>query len=125
MWWTDWTTAFVLGVVSSTHCVGMCGGIVGALTYSLAPGIRQNRAQFVLFSLHYHLGRISSYVLAGGLVAGGAAVFQEFAGPGGALLMRGVGTVFWFCWDSTLAAGFPALPGLSPWGARCGRGWSR
>jgi len=72
----------------------MCGGIVGALTYSLAPGIRQNRAQFVLFSLHYHLGRISSYVLAGGLVAGGAAVFQEFAGPGGALLMRGVGTVF-------------------------------
>jgi len=94
MWWTDWTTAFVLGVVSSTHCVGMCGGIVGALTYSLAPGIRQNRAQFVLFSLHYHLGRISSYVLAGGLVAGGAAVFHEFAGPGGALLMRGVGTVF-------------------------------
>lgn len=94
MWWTDWTTAFVLGLVSSTHCVGMCGGIVGALTYSLAPEVRQNRGQFVLFSLHYHLGRISSYVLAGALVAGGASVFQDLAGSGSAFVMRAVGAGF-------------------------------
>ena len=94
MEWTDWLTAFLLGVVSSTHCIGMCGGIVGALTYSLAPGIRAKRWLFVVFSLHYHLGRISSYMLAGALVAGGAGVFQSVAGGGSALVMRTVGAVF-------------------------------
>ena len=107
MWWTDWATAFVLGVVSSTHCVGMCGGIVGALTYSLTPEIRQNRGRFVLFSLHYHLGRISSYVLAGALVAGGAAVFQDLAGAGSALVMRVVGAVFLVALGFYIGGWFP------------------
>lgn len=107
MWWTDWATAFVLGVVSSTHCVGMCGGIVGALTYSLTPEIRRNRGRFVLFSLHYHLGRISSYVLAGALVAGGAAVFQDFAGAGSALVMRAVGAVFLVALGFYIGGWFP------------------
>lgn len=116
MWWTDWATAFVLGVVSSTHCVGMCGGIVGALTYSLAPEIRGKRSRFVLFSLHYHLGRISSYMLAGALVAGGAAVFQELAGAGSALVMRTVGAVFLVALGFYIGGWFPRFAWIESMG---------
>lgn len=51
---------FLVGLLGGTHCVGMCGGIVGAL--SLGGPQR--------FSLHlaYNLGRILSYGLAGALV---------------------------------------------------------
>ncbi|XOZ34141.1 sulfite exporter TauE/SafE family protein [Halomonadaceae bacterium KBTZ08] len=105
--WTDWVTAFVLGLVSSTHCVGMCGGIVGALTYSLSPEVRNRRGRFVLFSLHYHFGRISSYMLAGALVAGGAGVFQELGGAGSALVMRVVGAGFVILLGCYIAGWFP------------------
>jgi uncharacterized protein len=51
---------FLVGLLGGTHCVGMCGGIVGAL--SLGGGAR--------WSMHlaYNAGRIASYVLAGALV---------------------------------------------------------
>jgi sulfite exporter TauE/SafE len=51
---------FLVGLLGGTHCVGMCGGIVGAL--SVGGPAR--------FSLHlaYNLGRILSYTLAGALV---------------------------------------------------------
>ncbi|MCX8145416.1 MAG: sulfite exporter TauE/SafE family protein [Azovibrio sp.] len=51
---------FLVGLLGGSHCVGMCGGIVGAL--SLGGPQR--------FTLHlaYNLGRILSYGLAGALV---------------------------------------------------------
>ena len=55
-------TAFVVGLLGGVHCVGMCGGIVGALSLGL-PG---NRNLPIL--LAYNVGRISSYTLAGALM---------------------------------------------------------
>jgi sulfite exporter TauE/SafE len=54
---------FLVGMLGGTHCVGMCGGIVGALA---AQGAGNRSA----WSLHigYNLGRIGSYVVAGSLV---------------------------------------------------------
>lgn len=54
---------FLVGLLSGGHCVGMCGGIVGAL--SLQPGSRQPA-----WPLHlaYNAGRIGSYVAAGAIV---------------------------------------------------------
>ena len=57
---------FLVGLLGGGHCVGMCGGIVGAL--SMGGGGR--------FSLHlaYNAGRIASYGAAGalaGLLGGG------------------------------------------------------
>lgn len=51
---------FLVGLLGGTHCVGMCGGIVGALSMGAAPRL----------SLHlaYNAGRIASYVLAGAIV---------------------------------------------------------
>lgn len=50
---------FLVGLLGGTHCVGMCGGIVSALSMG-----GESR-----FSLHlaYNGGRIVSYVLAGAL----------------------------------------------------------
>ncbi len=54
---------FLIGLLGGTHCVGMCGGIVGALTANTAGGRRQ-------WPIHlaYNLGRISSYALAGAVL---------------------------------------------------------
>lgn len=57
--------AFMLGLLSSAHCVGMCGGIMGALAMAIPSSERRRRALLVL---SYNLGRILSYTLMGVLV---------------------------------------------------------
>ncbi|MDM8565176.1 sulfite exporter TauE/SafE family protein [Candidatus Halobeggiatoa sp. HSG11] len=61
-------SAFIAGLVGSTHCVGMCGGIVGILTMSLSNNVRQSYLRLIPYLLGYNLGRITSYVVAGILV---------------------------------------------------------
>lgn len=56
--------ATLIGLLGGTHCVGMCGGLVAALTVN-APG--QSRRMWPIH-LAYNLGRITSYTLAGGLL---------------------------------------------------------
>ena len=62
-------TLFLVGLLGGTHCAGMCGGIVGALSLS-APGGRP-----LTIHLAYNLGRIASYAVAGALAG---AVGQAF-----------------------------------------------
>jgi hypothetical protein len=57
-------SAFLVGLLGGGHCVGMCGGIVGAMSATL-PGDRPQRG----FLLTYNAGRICSYAIAG-LLAG-------------------------------------------------------
>jgi sulfite exporter TauE/SafE len=61
--------AFIVGLLGGTHCVGMCGGIVGALTAGVAEPARRSRLRMFVTQLSYNLGRISSYTLAG-VIAG-------------------------------------------------------
>jgi sulfite exporter TauE/SafE len=61
-------TAFLIGLFSALHCVGMCGSIIGSLTLSLKPEIRQQQSLLILYALFYSIGRIISYMLAGLLV---------------------------------------------------------
>ncbi len=60
--------AFLIGLFSSLHCIGMCGGLVGAMTMSLDPGIRQNASKLTFYTLAYNSGRIISYMFAGLLI---------------------------------------------------------
>lgn len=70
---------FLVGLLGSVHCAGMCGGIVGAL--SLAP--RRARGNGIVITLRtvavapagvqaaaYNAGRIASYMVAGFLAGG-------------------------------------------------------
>lgn len=75
--WAALVTALTLGLVSSAHCVGMCGGIMGALTLAVPAAERGRRWRLLL---GYNLGRISSYAFMG-LVVG---AFAGFLGGWGA-----------------------------------------
>lgn len=74
---------FMVGLAGSVHCIGMCGGIVGALSISGAapaaparpviaiavarPALQTTLQSNVLRVLAYNGGRIGSYMLAGAL----------------------------------------------------------
>ena len=65
--------AFLTGFLGGAHCVGMCGGIVAAMSF-------QGKArQPVAFHLAYNGGRLGSYVLAGALagLVGSAAFLSD------------------------------------------------
>lgn len=62
--------AFLVGLLGGVHCVGMCGGIVGALTFGLAEEHRARLERMLPLQLAYNLGRIASYTLAGALMGG-------------------------------------------------------
>jgi len=66
---TNYLAALLLGLFSTIHCVGMCGGIAGILTFSLPAQIRAEPVRLGGFVFAYSLGRILSYSLAGGLAA--------------------------------------------------------
>ncbi|ALM51572.1 sulfite exporter TauE/SafE family protein [Halomonas huangheensis] len=61
--------AFVFGLLGGAHCVGMCGGIMSALTFAVPPSMRRPSRMAALL-LGYNAGRITSYALAGAIVAG-------------------------------------------------------
>ncbi|MEG1054952.1 MAG: sulfite exporter TauE/SafE family protein, partial [Janthinobacterium sp.] len=72
---------FLVGLAGSVHCIGMCGGIVGALSISggtvparpviaiavARPASQTTMPSNVLRVLAYNGGRIASYMLAGAL----------------------------------------------------------
>ncbi|MCP3871155.1 MAG: sulfite exporter TauE/SafE family protein [Gammaproteobacteria bacterium] len=74
--------AFTVGLFSSLHCVGMCGGIMGALSYGLLPETRNKPPRMLLFLAVYSLGRIASYGVAGGLMGSVGGRLLEWLGPG-------------------------------------------
>ncbi|KAF1071588.1 MAG: hypothetical protein GAK45_00476 [Pseudomonas citronellolis] len=55
-------SALILGLLGGGHCLGMCGGLMGALTLAIPPAERSRRLRLLLA---YNLGRILSYALAG------------------------------------------------------------
>lgn len=65
---SSYLVAFVMGLFSSMHCIGMCGSIIGTLTLSLSPDIRNNKKRLLPFVFNYNFGRITSYAIAGALV---------------------------------------------------------
>ena len=88
----SYIAAFLVGLLGGVHCVGMCGGIVGALCLGLNPA--QNKTQAVQspgqtplaalpYLLSYNAGRITSYTLAGILMGGigwlGSHLFDIYA----------------------------------------------
>ncbi len=73
---SSYLVAFMMGVFSSVHCIGMCGSIIGSLTLSLTPEIRNDKKQLFFFVLNYNIGRISSYTLAGAIVGLLGALFN-------------------------------------------------
>ena len=58
-------SALLMGLIGSTHCIGMCGGIISTLSTNFNG---KNSGQPFTIQLFYNIGRISSYSLFGLLV---------------------------------------------------------
>lgn len=74
-------SALILGLLGGGHCLGMCGGLMGALTLAIPPDQRARRLRLLLA---YNLGRILSYAAAGLLI--GLAGWAVASSPAAMLL---------------------------------------
>ena len=74
-------SALILGLLGGGHCLGMCGGLMGALTLAIPP---EQRARRLRLLLAYNLGRILSYAAAGLLI--GLAGWAVASNPAAMLL---------------------------------------
>lgn len=67
-------SGFILGLLGSLHCVGMCGPLAMAL-----PGFKQPTSRFIKGRILYNLGRAVSYAMMG-LLFGAIGFGFYFAG---------------------------------------------
>ena len=77
---SQFISAFLVGLLGGVHCVGMCGGIVGALTMSLPADYRREPRRMLPHVLAYNAGRVASYTVAGGLLGGAGYVASRLSG---------------------------------------------
>lgn len=63
---------FVVGVLTSIHCVGMCGGIMFSQSIK---GESKGKIAAIKPALLYNLGRVLSYTILGGIVGAVGSVF--------------------------------------------------
>ena len=64
----SYPSAFLIGLLGSTHCLGMCGGISASLSMALPVG-KGFRLRQSLLLFAFNSGRIASYALIATLVA--------------------------------------------------------
>lgn len=103
-------SAFLLGFFSTLHCVGMCGGIIGALSLSLPLEIRNNKLRLFSFVFTYNFGRIVSYSVAG-LIAGwvGTGVLQSTGFDQGHAILKWIGITMMIAIGLYLTGWLPQL----------------
>lgn len=105
--------AFMTGLMGSGHCIGMCGGLVGALSLSEA-----GRQGGWLFHLLYNVGRIATYTFIGALVGwlGSALAYTDhfrlvtrslLVASDLFVILIGLGTAGLFAWLTVSKLEFP------------------
>ncbi len=113
--------AFMIGLLGSTHCIGMCGGIVGALTMGLPDATRRSAWRMLPYLLAYNSGRLLSYATAGlvvGFISQSAGEFFQIRYPVGGI----VGGVFMLALGIYIAGWYPTMQSLEKLG---GKLWQR
>lgn len=96
----EWGAAFLLGLLGSAHCVGMCGPIALALS-----GGQASRARFVAGRCAYNAGRVATY----------AAIGIPFGLFGQALRMAGLQQALSIAAGVVLMLGAIAYAGAGHW----------
>ena len=100
--------AFVVGIASTLHCVGMCGGIIGALSFGLPEPVRTHRWRIVPYISAYNLGRIISYAGIGALAGGlGAGLFSTISPQYGHQILVWLASIIMIGIGLYLAGAFP------------------
>lgn len=99
---------FVIGLITSIHCVVMCGGI----NLSQCMGAGQSRKDAVRPGLLYNLGRVVSYTVFGALV-GAVGSVVSFSGTAKGIVQVAAG-VFMVIMGLNMTGLFPWLSRLVP-----------
>jgi len=84
---------FVIGLLTSIHCVAMCGGInlSQCAPYQRANSLQASRMASLRPSLQYNAGRVISYTVVGGVVGAlGSVISLSGAGKGVVAIVAGV-----------------------------------
>lgn len=119
---TLYITAFLVGLLSGVHCLGMCGGVVAMLTAGLPAQRRTSLAAALPLQLGYNLGRILGYGLAGALMGGLGAVAISFLPlHTSQRLLYGLAALFMLLLGLYLSGWWPVLTRLERLGARVWR----
>ncbi len=90
---------FVIGLLTSVHCIAMCGGL------NLAQSISSGNIKPLRRSILYNLGRLSSYTLIGGIMG--------FIGEKAAITLQVRGVIGLIAGAFMLLMGINMLGGLS------------
>jgi sulfite exporter TauE/SafE/copper chaperone CopZ len=69
----SYAVLFVVGLITSLHCVGMCGGIMLSQTIGKES---KNKFDAMKPAILYNLGRVSAYTIIGGIVGAIGSVFS-------------------------------------------------
>ena len=118
----DWLPALFMGLAGAGHCLMMCGGIAAAVTGTTRPW------QVVV----YNLGRITSYAIAGAIIAATLGGLANVA-PHGLIVLRILAAFvlvafglylgqWWFGLRHLERLGLPWWRKLQPWAARLRQG---
>jgi sulfite exporter TauE/SafE len=117
---SSYALILLVGILTSFHCIGMCGGIAlsqgivgaGSSTADSRIGSTSNRKGWFKPSLIYNMGRVISYTLIGGL-AGGLGYAVQLSGVWkGAIPI--IGGLFMVIMGLNLLGLFPFLRFLNP-----------
>ncbi|MBU2025190.1 MAG: sulfite exporter TauE/SafE family protein [Patescibacteria group bacterium] len=97
---------FLIGVLASFHCVGMCGGLI--IAYASRPSAAKpgGKTRHSLLHLQYNAGRIISYTAIGGILGAAGSFFginPTFTGiitliAAGFMILMGLSLVTEFKW---------------------------
>lgn len=124
---SSYIAAFLVGLLGGVHCVGMCGGIVGALCLGLGKNsdsdknktAQQNFITSFPFLLAYNAGRISSYTLAGILMGGigwlGSHLFTLYSIQ---QILEIIAAFFMFALGLYIAGWWKGLAKIERWGGK-------
>ncbi len=108
---------FVVGLLTSVHCIAMCGGInlsqsVRAAQTGAGGQTEAGSASVLLPTFLYNLGRVISYTLIGGIV-GAIGSVVSFSGTAKGIVQLGAG-IFMVIMGLNMLGIFPWLRKLNP-----------
>lgn len=107
---------FLIGVLVSFHCIGMCGGLV--VTYTTRHHVKEKeKTNISLPHLQYNAGRMISYTVIGGILGGVGSFFAinpTFTGTvtliaGGFMILMGLSLLTNFKWLEKFKLRTPAF----------------
>lgn len=113
------TGGFLLGLFGGLHCIGMCGGIVSALSGAGAGAHIGSRE--IVAQLLYSTGRIASYALAGAIAGGLGLTLLSILGSDTLLWLRILAGAFLVAAGLYLAGWWLGLARLERVGAHAWR----